>query len=129
MPGQTPNIMNNKTTAISEIRANYYWGRDGNIIWLKDEGGPHRSLTNDINNCLVEIQTEIDVPINTLQIIYCDSEGNWDGVRIVAFDRKAVDIDAAWLETGRFYFAQGIRVEFYSIGEKCYETTKSKIRL
>jgi len=109
--------------------ANYSWGIDGQILWLKDNGGPGRSLTNDLENALARIQSEIEQPINTLKIIYRDSEGVWDGVRLTKFDLKAVLVDAQWLNDGRYphYYSQGLDIDFYYIGEKSYEQAKQKI--
>lgn len=111
-------------------RAQYTWGIDGNILWLKDQSGDGRSLTNDLENCLVEIQAETEQPINAYSIIYKDSEGIWDGITITKFDMEAVLRDALWLESGQApgYFAQGLDIDFYSIGEKNYDAAKSHVQ-
>lgn len=109
-------------------QADYSWGIDGNIIWLKDNGGPGRSLTNDMENALARIQAEIDQPLNAYTIIYRDSDGTWDGVRLERFDLKATLIDAEWLADGRYpnYWSQGLDVDFYYIGAKTYEKAKAQ---
>lgn len=110
-------------------RAEYTWGIDGNILWLKDKGKDCRSLTNDLENCLAEIQGEHDKPINAYKIIYKDSEGEWDGVDITRFDLEAVLRDALWLESGRApgYNAQGLDIDFCYIGEKEYQKARQKV--
>lgn len=119
---------NEKTLNLFGNRAEYTWGFDGNILWLKDHGKTCRSLTNDLENCLAEIQAEIDQPINAYKIIYRDSEGDWDGVTLQEFNLEAVLRDALWLESGQApsYFAQGLHIDFYYIGEKTYEAAKQK---
>lgn len=110
--------------------SDYSWGIDGDILWLKDNGGPGRSLTNDMENALARIQTETDRPLNTFTIIYRDSDGAWDGINLKRFDLKAVLVDAQWLKDGRYphYFAHGLDVDFYYIGEKTYEQAKQKLQ-
>lgn len=119
---------NEKSGNLFGNRAEYTWGIDGNILWLKDNGTHGRSLTNDLENCLAEIQAEIDQPLNAYHIIYRDSEGDWDGVTFTKFDVKAILLDAIWLESGKApgYFAQGVHIDFYYIGEKSYEAAKHK---
>ncbi len=111
-------------------QADFSWGIDGKILWLKDNGGPGRSLTNDMENALARIQAELDqTPINGYTIIYRDSEGVWDGVRLTRFDLQAVFLDFQWLSDGRYphYWSQGLDVDFYWIGEKRYEDARAKV--
>jgi len=110
--------------------AEFTWGIDANILWLKDNGGPGRSLTNDMENALVRIQAELDqTPINAYTIVYMDSDGVWDGVRLTRFNLKAVFLDYQWLSDGRYpnYFSQGLEVDFYWIGEASYQAAKAKV--
>lgn len=108
--------------------SNYSWGIDGNILWLKDNGGPGRSLTNDMENALAEIQGQIENPLTEYRIIYKDSDGAWDGVTIKRFNMKAVLADYQWLQSGKsHYFANGLDVDFYYIGAKTYEQAKQNI--
>lgn len=117
-----------KTANLFSNQANYSWGIDDTILWLKDNGGPGRSLTNDMENALARIQAELDKPINAFTIIYLDSDGCWDGVRLTKFDLKMVLVDVQWLLDGRYphYWSQGLDIDFVYIGEKTYEAAKAK---
>lgn len=110
-------------------RAQYTWGIDGQILWIKDADSQGRSLTNDLENCLAEIQAQIDTPLDAYKIIYKDSDGIWDGIRLTAFKLSSVLIDAQWLSDRRYphYFAKGLDIDFYFIGEKSYEAAKKKV--
>lgn len=118
-----------KSLNIFGNRAEYTWGIDGNILWLKDIGQHCRSLTNDMENAMAEIQGQIEQPINAFTIIYKDSEGTWDGITITRFDLKAVLNDALWIESGQspHYYASGLDIDFYYIGEQTFEAAKGKV--
>ena len=68
------------------FRARFTWGIDGSVLWLKDQGVDCRSLTNDLENCLVELSEYLPVgtPLTDYHIIYRDSEGTWDAIAITA---------------------------------------------
>lgn len=103
-------------------RAEYTWGTDGKILWLKDQGTDCRSLTNDIENCLIEIAGQLDKPLTDYRIIYRDSEKEWDGVVITSID---------WLkynkERGRPYYSEFLQIEFFPVRELEYEKAKESI--
>jgi len=108
--------------------ADFSWGIDGQVIWLKDNntsGG--RSLTNDKENALSRIQGELDTPINGYLITYRDSDGIWDRVIITKFNLKQVLGDAEFLKKGGHYGAQGLRIDFRFLGAKTYTEAKAKL--
>lgn len=60
-------------------KSNYLWDHDENILWIVDlDLG--KTVTNNIENVLQEISKSIDV--NKYHIIYRDTEGIFDGVRL-----------------------------------------------
>lgn len=113
-----------------QSRALYTWGTDDNLLWLVEQPSQGRSLTNDIENCLVEIQCNLENPLTDFTIIYQDSDGEWDGVKIIEFNRdNVVKIDAAWLSRKAHYGAQYIRIDFYFIGGKTLDECKRNLSL
>ncbi len=84
-------------------RANYDWRIDDDIIAIVDKGGG-KTVTNDIDNILKDISTEIP-NLDKFQIIYQDSFGIWDGVIV-----------------------KGARcIQFFSINETEYQKAKEKL--
>ncbi len=83
-------------------------GLDGTILWIKDLGAA-KSVTNDIENILEDIAGEHNSNLNLakLKIMYQDSMGTWDGIKIT--------------------MQHPFRVEFFSINEKKYNKAKEKI--
>jgi len=74
-------------------RAEYDWEfcMRGKILSITDEGGL-KSVTNDLENILHDIQDTI--PINDLlkaRIMYRDSMGIWDGVKVKYNDGLAIE--------------------------------------
>jgi hypothetical protein len=112
-------------------RADYSWGIDGNLLWLKDQSISGRSLTNDMEVCLCEIQAALGTnrPITDYSIVYKDSEGVWDGVRLTRFDlAKVINVDAKWVEVrGGHYMPAFLEIDFYHIGAKSFEVAKTKV--
>jgi len=113
-------------------RTEYSWGTDGKILWLKDNGTHCRSLTNDMENCLVEIQVKLgdkDSIINYI-IVYKDSEGEWDGIQISKFNKeKVIQVDAAWVEAKQgAYHPLYLEIDFYFIGAKSFNECKERLK-
>jgi len=120
-----------KTSNLFGNRAEFSWGIDGKNLWIKDNGTTCRSLTNDMENALVLIQIELgNQSIAYYDIVYKDSDGFWDGVKIIRFDMKQVLADAQFLTDSRYknYMSFGIEIDFYYIGEKTYEAAKQKVK-
>lgn len=63
-------------------RADYNYTVDGNIIAIVDLDLGSRSVTNDIENVLADIRAELG-GLAGYSVIYRDSLGRWDGVRLV----------------------------------------------
>lgn len=88
-------------------RASYDWKIDGNIISIIDlKKG--KSVTNDIDNILSDIQKELGLqnPLSNFKIIYKDTYEVWDGIQVSS---------------------NGHCSGFYSINEKEYQNAKAKL--
>ncbi|MDX2248242.1 MAG: DUF6011 domain-containing protein [Bacteroidia bacterium] len=125
-------IKNNRQTNLFSHRAKYTWGIDEDILWLKESpDNLGRSLTNDIENCLLELTHELPDQLHKFTIIYRDSNDTWDMLR---FFYKAYDMDRAleWLkydtDQGKPHFTQAIEVDFISLNTKEFEQAKQKAR-
>lgn len=79
------------------IRADYTYTVEDNVIAIVDLDLGSKSVTNDIENVLADIRSELG-DLAGYSVIYRDSMGRWDGVRLV-----------------------GRSVEFYSINESTRE--------
>ncbi|MBO0931910.1 hypothetical protein [Fibrella aquatilis] len=64
------------------LHADYTYTVEGNIIVITDLDLGNKSVTNDIENVLAEIRTELG-ELAGYAVIYRDSLGRWDGVRLV----------------------------------------------
>lgn len=112
-------------------RARYTWGIDGNILWLEDKGTECRSLTNDIENCLVEIYMQLPEgkKLTDYKIIYRDSDREWDGIEITEIGDLQSDFE--WLkyreERGQPYWSIQIQIDFFPVREKEYHVAKNSI--
>lgn len=69
-------------------RSSYEWKIDGGIVAIEDlDNG--MSVTNDMENVLNDIREELSDPanvvnkLNNCRIMYRDSAGIWDGVKVV----------------------------------------------
>ncbi|GAB3552379.1 hypothetical protein [Spirosoma fluminis] len=62
--------------------ADYTYTVEGNIIAIEDLDLGNRSVTNDIEFVLADIQAKLGT-LAGYQIIYRDSMGRWDGIRLV----------------------------------------------
>jgi hypothetical protein len=60
-------------------RAKYRCSNVGGVFAIIDENGPI-SVTNDIETVIDEVMNFYD--IDDEPIIYCDSEGRWDGIEL-----------------------------------------------
>ncbi len=111
-------------------RAVYCWGIDGDVLWLKDMSTDTRSLTNDIENCIVEISEQLPegTSIADYKIMYKDSDGVWDAVCLI--DISTLKNDLEWLkyrgERGQEYWSK-IDINFYPIQKKDYNEAKQDI--
>lgn len=62
--------------------ADYTYTVEGNTVAIVDLDLGNRSVTNDIEFILADIQADLGI-LAGYQIIYRDSMGRWDGVRLV----------------------------------------------
>lgn len=85
------------------FRADYTYSVESNIISIIDLDLGNKSVTNDIENVLDDIRTELGT-LAGYAVIYQDSMGRWDGVRLV-----------------------GKSVEFYSINESTQEQAQAHL--
>jgi len=90
--------------------SHYDWKITGNVLHIVDLNIGGKSVTNDITNVINEITETVGNKIRTLDIIYRDSEGIWDGVKPVWGVGTCVEAD------------------FYYIGEINLERAKQNIR-
>jgi hypothetical protein len=63
------------------FRADYTYTVEGGVIAIIDLDQGSKSLTNDIENVLDDIQAELG-DLSGYAVIYRDSMGWWDGVRL-----------------------------------------------
>lgn len=64
------------------FHADYTYTIEDNVIAIVDLDLGNRSVTNDIENVLDDIRSEIG-DLAGYSVIYRDSMGRWDGVRLV----------------------------------------------
>jgi len=69
------------------IRADYTYTVEGSIIAIIDLDQGSKSVTNDIENVLDDIRAEIG-DLAGYAVIYRDSMGRWDGVRLIGSSVK-----------------------------------------
>lgn len=60
--------------------SDYIWNTSGNVLLIQDLDQGRMSVTNDIENVLSDLQKSIGDSIKSMDIIYRDSNGVWDGV-------------------------------------------------
>ena len=65
-----------------QFRADYTYTVEGNVIAIVDLDLGSKSVTNDIENVLDDIRADIG-DLAGYAVIYRDSMGCWDGVRLV----------------------------------------------
>ena len=61
-------------------QADFTYAVSGNVISIIDLNLGNRSVTNDVENVLRKIEQYHQAPIFGFKIMYCDSEGVWDGI-------------------------------------------------
>ncbi len=114
-----------------DFRARFTWGIDGSILWLKDEGTECRSLTNDLENCLVELSG--DLPAGTqlthYHIIYRDSEGTWDAIAITALGDVVPERERLQALNKRrvAYEVQHLKFRLFPINQESYEAAVTSV--
>jgi len=64
------------------FRADYSYTVEGSVIAIIDLDQGSKSVTNDIENVLDDIRAELG-DLAGYAVIYRDSMGRWDGVRLV----------------------------------------------
>ena len=64
------------------FRADYTYTVEGSVIAIIDLDQGSKSVTNDIGNVLDDIRAEIG-DLAGYAVIYRDSMGRWDGVRLI----------------------------------------------
>jgi hypothetical protein len=72
----------NRKTPNRPFAADYTYTVEGNIIAIIDLDLGNRSVTNDMDYVLAEIRAEVG-DLSGYSIIYRDSIGRWDGIRMV----------------------------------------------
>lgn len=72
----------NRSNQKRPFAADFTYTVDGNTIAIVDLDLGNRSVTNDIDYVLEEIRAELG-DLSGYCVIYCDSMGRWDGVRLV----------------------------------------------
>jgi hypothetical protein len=85
------------------MNSDYIYFIKGKVLIIEDSDLGNRSVTNDIQNVLTAIKTELEFLPET--IIYRDSEGNFDGVE----------------------HEQGIFKRFYPVNETDFEKALEKV--
>ena len=84
-------------------RADYRYSVEGSVIAIVDLDLGSKSVTNDMANVLDDIRAELG-DLAGYAVIYQDSMGRWDGVRLV-----------------------GHSVEFYSLNEPDQQQAASRL--
>jgi hypothetical protein len=64
------------------FRADYTYTVEGTVIAIIDLDLGNKSVTNDIDNVLEDIRAEVG-DLAGYSVIYQDSMGRWDGIRLV----------------------------------------------
>lgn len=98
--------MSETTGDLHANRAQFSYGFQGEFLWITDDGGL-KSVTNDMENILADIVRENKIYLCNYYIIYQDSQGIWDGVRI----------------------SQSGKITFYPVGVKKMHHAKEKVLL
>lgn len=87
----------------TRFRADYSYSVEGSVIAIVDLDQGSKSVTNDMENVLEDIRAELG-DLSGYAVIYRDSMGRWDGVRLV-----------------------GRLVEFYALGESDQQRAASRL--
>ena len=90
-----------------------------------------RSLTNDLENCLVEISAQLQTgtSLTDYHIIYRDSNQKWDGIAITELGNTETEryMLMARNMQGLQWRVQGFRIKFLPIQLPTYEGAVSSI--
>lgn len=127
LPNERAKNLFGNPSKLAPNRAKFVWGFDGKMLWLIDQGAGHfcKSLTNDMEAALVSIIAEDDtIDLINAKIVYQDSDGQWDGVKVEMLHPEQLKADAKWLlvdgqkvtNTAHTYQPFGIEIDFYPIG-------------
>jgi hypothetical protein len=120
--------MKNKNQNLFGMTAQYSWGIDGLVLWIKDTGKDCRSVTNDMENVLSEIQA--DLPEGKLltdyKIMYLDSLAVWDGVAITRL-RERIQHERFAAQRRPMGTSPFVQFTFFSINERSYQAAKDKL--
>ena len=113
------------------FRARFTWGIDGSILWLKDEGTDCRSLTNDIENCLVELSGDLpaEAQLTSYHIIYRDSEGTWDAIAITELGDIGPERERlrSCNQRNVAYGVQHLKFRFFPISQESYDEAVTSV--
>ncbi len=70
--------------------ADFSWGTIISLLYIVDENKGNKSVTNDIENVIEDIRESFkklammeNFSLMNFIIIYRDSDGNWDGVKLI----------------------------------------------
>jgi len=90
---------------MAKSKSSYMVKQEGPFVFITDYD-KGMSVTNNIENVLAEIESDLGHPIGEFKVIYKDTMGQIDGVQT---------------KEGKFH-------EFYHIGTKTFEEAKSKAK-
>lgn len=107
-----------KTGNVFVSRADFTWGLDGLVLWIKDHDNG-KSVTNDMEAVLTDIACELGEEVHDLLIMYCDTRNIWDGVT-ARF--QICENEGTFRHNGRRADVSG--VDFFSLNETDYRTAK-----
>lgn len=107
-----------KTGNLFSPRSNFCWGVDEPIVWIEDlDAG--RSVTNDMDDVLLDLAQELGKNFAGHYIIYRDSRKVWDGVTAHI---QFAEAEGTFRHNNRNAIVSG--VNFYSINETDYQQAK-----
>lgn len=95
-------------------RAEYTYDVEGSMLWIEDKGGL-KSVTNDIENILVDIAMIQD--ISKKKIMYKDTDGIWDGITATIISKKVEGKNSVSISN----------LDFFPITEKEFKKAKEKL--
>lgn len=95
-------------------RAEYNYDMEGSILWIEDKGGL-KSVTNDIDNILVDIALIHN--ISNKKIMYKDSDGIWDGITASVTTKKVNGKNTVSISN----------LDFFPLTEKDFGKAKEKL--
>ena len=75
-----------------KFHADYTYSIEGNVIAIIDLCLGGRSVSDDIETVLREISRALNSDLSGYALVYRDSHGNWDGIRVI--DGNTIDFYA-----------------------------------